>query len=62
MFDYNNMLKRAITFFPKWTDIRKRYDKSLGGQFLNSVMQEEAAIKESIDEYIKSMNTLNRIF
>ena len=54
MFDYNNMLKRAITFFPKWTDIRKRYDKSLGGQFLNSVMQEEATIKESIDEYIKS--------
>ena len=25
MFDYNNMIQRAIQFFPTWSDIRKRY-------------------------------------
>lgn len=54
MFDYNSMIKRAITFFPKWTDIRKRYTKSVGGQFVGSILHEEAYIKDALDEYIKS--------
>ena len=30
MFDYSNMLKRAIEYFPLWSDIRKRTKKSIG--------------------------------
>jgi len=54
MFDYNSMIKRAITFFPKWTDIRKRYTKSTGGQFLGAILNEETYIQDALDEYIKS--------
>ena len=33
MFDYSNMIKRAIQYFPIWSDIRKRNTKSIGDQF-----------------------------
>ena len=54
MFDYNSMIKRAITFFPKWTDIRKRYTKSTGGNFLGAIMHEETYVKYALEDYIKS--------
>lgn len=59
MFDYNSMIKRAITFFPKWTDIRKRYEKSIGGNFLGSILHEETFVKYALDEYIKSYFLIN---
>ena len=54
MFNYKNMIQRAIEFFPLWTDIRKRYNKSQGGKFLSSVIEEEIKTEETIQEYIDS--------
>ena len=48
MFNYNEMIKRAIEFFPLWTDIRKRYNKSYGGHLLSSIIDEEITIEETI--------------
>ena len=61
MFNYNKMIKRAIEFFPLWTDIRKRYQKSNGGNFLSSIIDEEITIKETIQEYIDSYFLYNYI-
>ena len=54
MFDYNKMLKRAIEFFPRWTDIRKRYNTSNGGNLIGSIVEESIKIEEAIQEYIDS--------
>lgn len=54
MFNYKNMIQRAIEFFPLWTDIRKRYKKSLGGNFLSSVIDEEIKLEQTIQDYIDS--------
>ena len=54
MFNYKNMIQRAIEFFPLWTDIRKRYNKSQGGKFLSSIIEEEIKTEETIQEYIDS--------
>lgn len=54
MFDYNKMIKRAIEFFPHWTDIRKRYKTSNGGNLLGAVLDETIKIEEAIQEYIDS--------
>ena len=61
MFDYTKMIKRAIEFFPLWTDIRKRYNTSIGGNFLSSIIDEEITIKETIQEYIDSYFLYNYI-
>ena len=61
MFNYRKMIERAIEFFPLWTDIRKRYKKSLGGNFLSSVIEEEIKIEEKIQEYIDSYFLYNYI-
>lgn len=52
MFDYNKIIERAIEFFPSWTDIRKRYKKSRGGKYLQSVTKEVISIENAIQEYI----------
>ena len=54
MFDYNKMIKRAIEFFPHWTDIRKRYKTSNGGNLIGSTLEETIKIEEAIQEYIDS--------
>ena len=54
MFDYSKMIKRAIEFFPRWTDIRKRYRDSNGGNLLSTVLDESIRIEEAIQEYIDS--------
>jgi hypothetical protein len=54
MFDYNKMIKRAIEFFPRWTDIRKRYKTSNGGNLIGTVLDESIKIEEAIQEYIDS--------
>ena len=61
MFNYNKMIKRAIEFFPLWTDIRKRYQKSNGGNFLSAIIDEEITIKETIQDYIDSYFLYNYI-
>ena len=54
MFDYNKMIKRAIEFFPRWSDIRKRYRTSNGGNLIGTVLDESIKIEEAIQEYINS--------
>ena len=61
MFNYNQMIQRAIEFFPLWTDIRKRKDKSNGGQLISSIIEEEIKIEETIQEYIDSYFLYNYI-
>ncbi len=61
MFNYRKMIERAIEFFPLWTDIRKRYKKSLGGNFLSSVIEEEIKVEEEIQRYIDSYFLYNYI-
>ena len=54
MFDYDRMIQRAIEFFPRWTDIRKRYKTSNGGNLLSAALDETLKIEEAIQEYIDS--------
>ena len=51
MFDYTNMFKRAIKYFPLWSDIRKRTKKSIGGQLIDSSLKETLEIDSAINEY-----------
>ena len=51
MFDYSNMLKRAIEYFPLWSDIRKRTSKSVGGQLVGSALKETLELESAIKEY-----------
>ena len=52
MFDYDSMIKRAVKFFPTWSDIRKRHTKSNGGKLLSSITEESVDIEQAIQEYI----------
>lgn len=54
MFDYNSMLKRVVDFFPRWMDIRKRYNTSTGGKMLGSIVEELISVEDALDEYKKS--------
>lgn len=51
MFDYSSMLKRAIEYFPLWSDIRKRTKKSIGGQLIDSALKETLELESAINEY-----------
>lgn len=51
MFDYSLMIKRAIEFFPTWSDIRKRSTKSIGGQLVSSALNETLELEKAIQEY-----------
>lgn len=52
MFDYSSMLKRAIEYFPIWTDIRKRHTKSIGGKAVTSALSETLELEAAIQQYI----------
>lgn len=43
----------AIKHFPSWMDIRKRPFKSVGGQFLQSIIEEQNSIQQAIIDYKK---------
>lgn len=51
MFDYNSMIKRVVEFFPTWSDIRKRHNKSNGGQLLHSIVEESIDIEQALQKY-----------
>ena len=42
-----------LTHFPKWMDIRKRANKSNGGQLIASIAEETELIQEAIYDYQK---------
>lgn len=51
MFNYSDMLKRALEYFPLWSDIRKRSNKSIGGQLVDSALKETLELEKAIGEY-----------
>ena len=51
MFNYSNMIKRALEYFPLWSDIRKRSNKSIGGQLVDSSLNSVLGIEPSIQTY-----------
>ena len=59
MFDYSSMLKRAIEFFPIWSDIRKRSSKSIGGMLVSSALDETLELEQAIQKY-KDFYFLNK--
>ena len=61
MFDYSKMIKRAIEFFPQWSDIRKRHQTSVGGRLMSSILEESLKIEDAIEEYIDSYFLYNYI-
>ncbi|WP_302047729.1 hypothetical protein [Megamonas funiformis] len=44
---------RAITNFPKWMDIRKRPRTSVGGKYLQSIIEEQDNINDTLMAYMK---------
>ena len=61
MFNYTEMFKRAIEYFPLWSDIRKRSEKSTGGRLLSSILEESINVESSIQDYINSYFLTNYI-
>ena len=55
MFDYSKMVKRAVEFFPTWSDIRKRYSTSAGGKILGAVTEEVIELEQAIKDYHQQM-------
>ena len=53
MFNYESMVKRLVSFFPTWSDIRKRYNTSTGGSLLDSITKESLTIEDALEEYKK---------
>ena len=61
MFDYSKMIKRAVEFFPQWSDIRKRHKTSVGGRLVDSLLEETLKIEDAIQDYIDSYFLYNYI-
>ena len=53
MLNLKTELHKMIKFFPSWTDIRKRTDKSVGGALIKSYADESKDINTAIEEYQK---------
>lgn len=51
MFNYENMIKRAIKFFPTWSNIRRKYETSNGGKLLSTIIEETIKTEDAIKEY-----------
>lgn len=53
MFNYEAMLKRAVSFFPRWMDIRKRYKTATGAKVIESYIDESKNIEQALIDYKK---------
>lgn len=53
MFNYEAMLQRAITFFPRWMDIRKRYKTATGTKIIDTYIEETKDIEQALIDYKK---------
>ena len=51
MFNYKEMIKTALEYFPLWSDIKKRHNKSIGGQLVDSVLKETLELDSAIQDY-----------
>lgn len=52
---------KAINNFPRWMDIRKRKDTSIGGKLLLSYMEEHKDFQIALEDYIDSYFLINYI-
>jgi hypothetical protein len=55
------MIKRALEYFPLWSDIRKRSNKSVGGRMISSFVDEIVKVEDDIQKYIDSYFLYNYI-
>lgn len=53
MFDYEAMLQRAVSFFPRWMDIRKRYKTATGSKLIEAYIDESKDIEQALIDYKK---------
>jgi hypothetical protein len=49
--EYRDILNKMIRYFPKWSDIRKRTDKTVGGALLKSYAMEADNLAEAIKKF-----------
>jgi len=61
MLDSRTAFEQAVLHFPKWMDIRKRKNKSDGGKYLQSIIQELDDIQAAIEDYKKDFFIINYI-
>lgn len=47
------MLRKAIKNFPRWSDIRKRPHKAKGALYLRSILDEQAGVRKELNDFIK---------
>lgn len=59
MLNINESFNKAIENFPKWMDIRKRANKSRGGKYLLSIIEELTDIQDAITDMKKSFFLVN---
>lgn len=53
MFNYEAMLQRAVSFFPRWMDIRKRYKTATGTKIIETYIDESKYIEQALIDYKK---------
>lgn len=53
MFNYEAMLQRAVSFFPRWMDIRKRYKTATGTKIIDTYIDESKYIEQALIDYKK---------
>ena len=53
MFNYEAMLQRAVSFFPRWMDIRKRYKTATGTKIIETYIDESKNIEQALIDYKK---------
>ena len=53
MLNLKTELHKMLRFFPSWTDIRKRTDKSVGGALIKTYADESEDINAAIEDYQK---------
>ena len=51
MFDSREATLKAVKNFPRWMDIRKRLRTSVGGKYLQSLIEEQDSIKAAFEEF-----------
>lgn len=53
MLNTENLMTKMLEHFPRWMDIRKRAKTSIGGQLLESVAEETATLKQTLEDFKK---------
>ena len=57
----NEAFLSTVKNFPRWMEIRKRPNTSVGGLYIKAVLNEQTALQNELDEYIKDFFLLSYI-